>query len=370
MNTHFHTQTILAFAISVISSLLVANSSVAQIQTLDQLADIVVSEFRNVSQGSRRVAVRDFRVPCSIATELTNTVKSRLKAKGFQVSLVADYEIEGRIKTSTDYQGIQRDVLKLKIITPYGTDRTQQFSITPGLVDVSCKNAKKEPETATPADNSIKVPESNTKAGRHQIYPSEEWKFYNVSSNILHHAKNGFITNRGDWNTFWAQCNLAVPMPNVDFQKQFIRVETVPYPQTINAEIFSIGNGSIDITKDISNDAPAGTGMLNGHILIINKSDIQQKRKVRLGVTIDARHENRGVVITSVVPNSPITRGRLDDGRNVALEPGDVIYSLDGISTNTVGGFASLIQSSRGLLRAEVKNVQNGEVIYVTFELN
>lgn len=353
-------------------------TSHAQINSVDQLADLVVQSFQKTAVGQRRVVVRDFRTPGSIELGLTDAVKSKLTDYGIKPSLMADYEIEGRIKRSLDYRGFETYLLKLTIVNPEGYDRDMQFSLAPGLINLSNETSEGG-TTPKPSDGSneqpgdgIKIPESKPKkpSGRHQIYPDEEWKVYELKRGSLRHVKKGFITNRGDWQTFWAMTKLEIPLPNVDFEKQIIRIEAVPYPRTINAEIFSAGNGNIDITKDISNEPAAANGLINAHVLIINKSDITQKRKIRLGVTVDATYDNIGVIVTSVVDGAPITQGKMDDGRAVALEPGDVILSLDGISTNSVGGFAKLVKDSNGILRAEVKNVKNGEIIYVTFMLN
>ncbi len=339
-----------------------------QIRTQNQLVDLIVQEFRNSATSNRRVVVRDFRVPGTIESEITEAVKQQLKDQGYTVSLAAPYEIEGRVKSTINYQGFKNYTFKLKIIGPNGYDRTQQFTLAPGVVDLSgydSNSGNNQDET-----QNVPLPDRKPSGNRHQIYPEDEWKVYELPSKSLRHVKNGFIDNRGDWQTFWAMGATGIEIPRVDFEKQLIRIETVPYPQTINAEIFAAGGGSIDITKDISNDIPDSSGKLNAHVLIINKSDIQAKRKVRLGVTVDATYDNQGVIITSVVEGAPVTQGRMENGDRVSLEPGDVILSLDGITTNSVGKFASLIKDSRGILRAEVKNVNNGEIIFVTFELN
>ncbi len=369
MNSNFQRVLVVIVILSTVSPL------TAQVRSKTQLAEFIVNEFQSYARGQQRAVVREFRVPESVDLELTEAVKQQLQNKGIIPALSADYEIEGRYKSKRASSGLTHYNFELKIVNPNGYDHIREYSVPSQWITAGR-------DTTQPEIDSQIQPEIDIDLGRehgegrvhpsvgHQVYPSQEWKHYRLPSSIMQYCSNGFISDEYSWRRFWAESGSLSPLPHVDFRDQMVRVETAPYPRTVSASLFSAGEGRLDVRKSVSSEPIDPGQSLNVHILVFRKSDLGEKRKIRFGVTVDATEYGQGVVITSTVPDAPVTRGRLDDGRRVELEPGDVIYSLNGIRTDSVGTFAEIIKNCDGNLRAEIRNVRDGSSIYVNFLLN
>ncbi|HMO14682.1 MAG TPA: hypothetical protein PKD64_12750 [Pirellulaceae bacterium] len=331
------------------------DSSHGQIRTRQQLADSIVKEFQVFARGQQKVVVRELRVPEGVDHELTDLLKQQLQSQGISPALSAAYEIEGRFKNKRAGTSVSR-VFEVKIINPQGYDHTREFSVPVTWSSLG--------ETDIPIDSQPISPSAG-----HQIYPIQEWKHYRLPADAVNELTNGFITSESSWRRFWAKTGSLSPLPYVDFREQVIRVETAPYPRTISASIYSAGEGRVDLKKDISSDPIEPGGNLNAHVLLIRISEMGERRGVRFGVTVDPAQSGRGVVITSTVPNSPVTRGWFDDGRSVQLEAGDVILSINGIRTDAVSTFAEIIRNTDSIIRVDILDVRTGNVISANFRL-
>jgi len=74
----------------------------------------------------------------------------------------------------------------------------------------------------------------------------------------------------------------------------------------------------------------------------------------RFGVSAED-HES-GAIITRVVPDSPATRSRLDDGTIISLEEGDIITSINRRRIRSEKDFAAAVDESPKVMKFRIIN--------------
>jgi S1-C subfamily serine protease len=82
---------------------------------------------------------------------------------------------------------------------------------------------------------------------------------------------------------------------------------------------------------------------------------IQPPNMKFLGITAESTWDGRGVYVINVTPYSAAFR--------IGIEPGDVIYSIDGVSVSSPQQLAHAIRYSDGFVEIYLRDVRTGQTI-------
>ncbi|MFK7821737.1 MAG: PDZ domain-containing protein, partial [Planctomycetaceae bacterium] len=88
----------------------------------------------------------------------------------------------------------------------------------------------------------------------------------------------------------------------------------------------------------------------------------------RLGITVSTL-PGMGIVVTSVVPNSPATRCRFN-GKKYQLEAGDLITKVNGRKITSEASFANAIRNSGKAMTLRVKDIAKNKTYDFKTTLN
>ena len=94
----------------------------------------------------------------------------------------------------------------------------------------------------------------------------------------------------------------------------------------------------------------------------------QVARRKLLGVGLGTG-SNGSVVITSVDQNGPAMKCRDGSNREIYLETGDELYSINGRRVQSVNDAVAKIQQSDQQMRFQVRNVRDGSIVDLTVKL-